>query len=127
MLRCLLDHPEAGGVPVGLLNGLADPGLALALVAMQEQPGQAWSLARMAECAGMSRSAFAALFMQEVGETPAEHLASWRLSIAQAQLRQGQAIKQIADRLGYANASALSRVFTQKVGVSPREWLKAAA
>ena len=81
----------------------------------------------MAECAGMSRSAFAALFKQEVGETPADYLTQWRLSLAQAQLRSGQSLKQIADDLGYANASALSRVFTQKVGVSPREWLKALA
>jgi len=25
--------------------------------------------------------------------------------------------------LGYANASALSRAFTQKLGLSPRDWL----
>jgi AraC-like DNA-binding protein len=62
-----------------------------------------------------------------VGETPADYLTQWRLSLAQAQLRSGQSLKQIADELGYANASALSRVFTQKVGVSPREWLKSLA
>ena len=125
LLRWLLDHPQEGGVPTGLLNGLSEPRLAKALVAMQERPGEAWSLAGMAECAGMSRSAFAALFKQEVGETPADYLTQWRLSLAQAQLRSGLSLKQIADELGYANASALSRVFTQKVGVSPREWLKA--
>jgi AraC-like DNA-binding protein len=32
-------------------------------------------------------------------------------------------LKAIAGELGYANASALSRVFAQKVGVSPRGWL----
>lgn len=78
----------------------------------------------MAECAGMSRSAFAALFKQAVGETPADYLIQWRLSLAQAQLRNGRSLKQVADELGYANASALSRVFTQRVGVSPRAWLK---
>lgn len=126
LLRWLLDHPQEGGVSTGLLHGLADPRLAKVLVALQERPGEPWSLVRMAECAGMSRSAFAVLFKQEVGETPAEHLAQWRLSIAQAQLRGGQSIKQIADGLGYANASALSRVFTQKLGMSPRDWLKSA-
>jgi len=39
------------------------------------------------------------------------------------QLRQGRSIKAIADELGYANPSALSRLFTQKIGRSPRHWL----
>jgi AraC-like DNA-binding protein len=124
LLRWLLDHPQEGGVSTGLLRGLAEPRLARALVAMQEQPGQPWSLAGMAECAGMSRSAFAALFKQEVGETPLEYLTQWRLSLAQASLMAGRPLKQIADELGYANPSALSRVFAQKVGVPPRAWLK---
>jgi AraC-like DNA-binding protein len=124
LLRWLLDHPQEGGVPPGLLSGLAEPRLARALVAMQEQPGQAWDLPRMAQCAGMSRSAFAALFKQQVGDTPADFLTQWRLSLAQARLREGQQLKQVADELGYANASALSRVFAQRVGLSPRAWLK---
>ena len=127
LLRWLLDHPEEGEVPVGLLTGLAEPRLARALVAMHEAPGQPWSLERMSQQAGMSRSAFAAAFKSAVGQTPADYLADWRLTIAQAQLRDGRSVKAIADELGYANASALSRVFTQKIGVSPRRWLSALA
>ncbi len=123
LLRWLLDHPEQAGVPAGLLTGLADPALSRALVAMHEQPGQAWSLARMASEAGLSRSAFATRFRAVVGETPGEHLTAWRLTLAQSRLQQGHAVKRIADELGYANASALSRVFTQKVGCSPMAWL----
>ncbi len=123
LLRWLLDHPEQAGVPAGLLTGLADPALSRALVAMHEQPGQAWSLARMASEAGLSRSAFATRFRAMVGETPGEHLTAWRLTLAQSRLQQGHAVKRIADELGYANASALSRVFTQKVGCSPMAWL----
>ncbi len=128
LLRWLLDHPdhsEGGSAPVGLLAGLGEPRLARALVAVHEAPGDAWSLARMAQSAGMSRSAFALLFKQRVGQTPADYLATWRLAIAQAELRGGQSLKAIAERLGYANASALSRLFVQKTGVSPREWMKA--
>jgi AraC-like DNA-binding protein len=124
LLRWLLDHPEESGMPAGLLNGLSHPQLAKALVALHEQPGEAWTLPRMAECAGMSRSAFAACFKSHVGEGPAEYLAQWRLSIAQARLRQGSPLKAVAEDLGYSSASALSRVFAQKVGVAPRDWLK---
>jgi AraC-like DNA-binding protein len=123
MLRWLLDHPQAGGVDVGLIAGLADPALARALTAMHEQPGGAWNLASMAEQAGMSRSAFAARFKRTLGQSPADYLTDWRLTIAQSRLRQGRSVKFIADALGYANASALSRVFAQRLGVSPRDWL----
>lgn len=124
LLRWLIDHPEEGGVSGGVLAGLAHPRLAAALTALHERPGEAWSLEAMARCAGMSRSAFAQAFKAEVGETPADYLASWRMAIAQTQLRAGRPLKLIAGELGYANPSALSRVFTQKLGRSPREWLK---
>ena len=123
MLRWLLDHPEEGGVSTGLLAGLSDPRLALALVAMHQNPGRLWSLLDMAQTAGMSRSAFAARFNTVVGETPAEHLVNWRLSIAKAELRNGRSIKTLAGELGYATPSALSRAFAHKLGLSPRQWL----
>lgn len=126
LLRWLLDHPSEGGVSAGLLTGLADPGLARALTALHEKPGEPWSLASMARQAGMSRSAFATRFKSIVGEPPASYLAHWRVMIAQAQLRNGRSVKTVADELGYANASALSRAFTQRVGVSPRAWLEQA-
>jgi len=125
LLRWLLDHPEEGALPVGLLTGLGDPPLARLLVALHERPGDAWRLDQMAREAGLSRSALAARFKAVVGTTPADYLADWRLSIAQAELRRGAPVKAIADQLGYANASALSRLFAQRVGVSPREWLAA--
>ena len=78
----------------------------------------------MAECAGMSRSAFAVAFKREVGETPADYLAGWRLSLVQARLRKGVSLKVIAEQLGYGSASALSRAFSQKLGCSPRDWLR---
>lgn len=90
---------------------------------MHEKPGDAWSLEAMAQQAGMSRSAFFARFKGTVGQTPADYLADWCLNIAQSHLRKGRSVKFAAVELGYANASALSRVFTQRLGLSPREWL----
>jgi AraC-like DNA-binding protein len=58
-----------------------------------------------------------------LAQTPAHYLADWRLTLAQSRLRQGRPVKQIADELGYASASALSRLFSQRLGRSPRQWL----
>lgn len=127
LLRWLLDHPDRAGVPHGLLHGLSDPALARALVGVHEAPGEIWDLPRLAERAGMSRSAFAARFKSIVGQTPADYVADWRLSLAQTQLREGRAFKQITLDLGYANPSALSRLFRQRLGLSPSQWLRASA
>lgn len=127
LLRWLIDHPAEAGVPRGLLTGLQDARLSRALVALHERPGAPWSLAAMAAEAGMSRSAFAVAFKAAVGQPPADYLADWRISLAQGQLRLGRQVKQIADELGYASAPALSRLFTQRAGCSPRQWLEAQA
>ncbi len=124
LLRWLLDHGEEGGVPLGLISGLADSQLARALTAMHESPQTMWSLDSLAELAAMSRSTFANRFKKVVGVSPAEYLTDWRISLAKKQMSQGRAVKHIASGLGYANASALSRVFAQRTGMSPREWLR---
>lgn len=125
LLRWLLDHPHEAGVRPGLITGLSEPRLARALVAVHDAPGEAWTLERMAERAGMSRTAFANGFREVVGQTPADYLADWRIALAQSRLREGRPIKALAEELGYANPSALSRAFSARTGLSPRDWLKA--
>jgi AraC-like DNA-binding protein len=123
LLRWLLDHPAEAAVPAGLLAGLAHPKLARALVALQERPGEPWTLDTLAREAGMSRSAFAATFKAEVGEPPATHLLRARVAMAQQRLARGEALKAVAADLGYA-PNAFSRAFAQMVGQTPRAWLQ---
>lgn len=124
ILRWLLDHADSIGVNTGLLAGLSEPRIARALVAIHEAPERAWALEQMAQAAGMSRTAFANTFRRVVGQTPADYLTDWRMALAKAKLREGRPIKLLADELGYANPSALSRAFLARTGHSPREWLK---
>jgi AraC-like DNA-binding protein len=124
VLRHLLDR---GAVDDGLLAGLAHPGLARALAAMHDKPGEAWSLATLASRAGMSRSRFAATFGAVVGTTPAAYLAGWRVSLAQALLRRGRPLKAVAAEVGYGGTVTLGRAFRAHTGRSPREWLRASA
>jgi len=123
LLRWLLDHQQEAGIRPGLIAGLSNPRLARVLVAIHEDPGAAWTLERMAERACLSRTAFANTFRDVVGQTPADYLASWRIALAQSRLRQGESIKGLTEELGYTTPSALSRAFTAKVGMSPRDWL----
>lgn len=127
LLRWLLDHPDQAELPTGMLTGLADPRLARVLTAFHEQPERAWNLQTMAQTAGMSRSAFAASFKQCVGSTPALYLQHWRITMAQSLLINGTSIKAASYQLGFSSAAALSRAFTQTVGLSPRYWMQSLA
>lgn len=123
LLRWILDHPSEAGISSGLVRGLSDPKLARALVAVHQAPRDEWSLEKLAAIAGMSRSAFAAAFKDATGTTPAAYLTDWRLSLAASMMRSGRPVKQVADELGFASASSLSKAFRQRMGASPRDWL----
>jgi AraC-like DNA-binding protein len=123
LLRWIVDHPQEAGVQGGLMAGLHDQRLARALVALHAAPQDDWSLARMAQEAGMSRSAFAEAFRAATGFTPAAYLTDWRLALASAALRAGRSQKLVAAELGFSNGSSLGRAFKQRYGSSPRTWL----
>jgi AraC-like DNA-binding protein len=124
LLRWLLDHAEQAGLQSGLIAGLSHPRLARVLTAIHEEPGRAWTLATMADTAGMSRSAFAATFRDVVDSTPADYLQRWRIAIVQSLLREGVSLKAASFQLGYRSPASLSRAFTQILGESPRLWLQ---
>ena len=127
LIRILRRLLQTGRADVGLLAGLAHPQLARALVAVHERPAQAWTLDGLATTAGLSRSAFAALFRSTVGCTPGDYVARWRVGLAQDWLRRGRALKWIAGEVGYGSEAALSRAFKSHCGQSPREWRALAA
>jgi AraC-like DNA-binding protein len=107
----------------GILLGLADERLGKAIEAMHKHPEAPWSLEELAQRAGMSRARFAARFRRVVGMTPFDYLTDWRLGITQTMLRKGSSLKLIASAVGYTNATALTRVFTRRLGMPPSDWL----
>lgn len=122
VLRQLMEHGQVQG---GMLAGLADPRLRLALVAMHEAPAKAWSLDALGAVCGMSRSVFANSFRDTVGCTVGVYLQNWRMAVAQRLLRQGQSLQHVADAVGYASETAFSRAFRAQVGMPPRQWREA--
>ena len=124
IIQLLRELIEQKHLQIGLLAGLADPRLAKAIVAIHEEPASPWTLDNMADVAGMSRARFATKFRETVGITPGHYLSDWRIGVAQSLLRSGKSLQLVADAVGYANASALSRAFTTHVGTSPAVWRK---
>jgi AraC-like DNA-binding protein len=111
---------EVAATNAGMLAGLADDKLAVAIRAMHGNVRHHWSVSSLAVCAGMSRSAFAALFRERVGMPPAEYLLQWRMVLAKEALKfTNQALADVAIASGYRSASAFSTAFRRVVGCSP--------
>jgi AraC-like DNA-binding protein len=107
----------------GVLNGLGDPRISKAMAAMHAHPERPWSLNELASLAGMSRPRFAQYFHEVVGVTPFSYLTDWRIGVAQHMLRKGEPLKMVAPAVGYSASTAFSRAFSDRIGVSPMEWL----
>jgi AraC-like DNA-binding protein len=106
--------------PPGLLRGLADDRIAVALRQMHNCPAKAWTIAELAKQAGLSRSTFFDRFRREVGVSPMEYLLGWRMTLAKDLLRQERiGVAEVAERAGYRSASTFSVAFARHVGVPP--------
>jgi AraC-like DNA-binding protein len=109
----------------GLVRGLADERLAVAIRRMHESPKKVWTVAQLAKEAALSRSAFFARFSRAVGVAPMEYLLAWRMALAKNMLRQNESgVAEIAERVGYGSASAFSVAFTRYVGLPPARYAR---
>jgi AraC-like DNA-binding protein len=117
---------EAASLPhPAMLRGLADPQLARALADIHANVSRDWTIAELAQKAGMSRSAFARRFSEAVGLAPVEYLLRWRMALAKDALRHGRgSLEDIAEKIGYRSASAFSTAFSRKVGCPPSEYAR---
>jgi len=119
MIEALRSSAGLGDAP-GLLRGLSDERLAVAIRSMHAQPERNWTVAELAREAALSRSGFYERFHNAVGMAPMEYLTTWRLALAKNLLRKREvSVGEIARRVGYRSASAFSVAFTREVGVSP--------
>ena len=124
MIECLRVYieslPEA---TENWLKAMKDPFLTKALVAMHEMPSENWTINKLAEVAGMSRSSFAQHFKEVVGIPPLTYLMDYRLRLAARYLRlQQNSISRISGLVGYASDSTFSQAFKRVYGISPKAY-----
>ena len=113
---------------VGLLYALADPQLGRAIEAMHADPAHRWTLAELANQAGLSRSIFAQRFRERIGETPIGYLTRWRMMLARDRLTAGrEPLGAIARALGYESENAFNTAFRRVIGCAPRRYARADA
>lgn len=118
----LLDQSDRSA---GWLFALADRQMNAVLAAMHAEPARKWTLATLAQVAGMSRSSFAVRFKESVGEPAMDYLTRWRMMLAADRLaKEATPIALVAPTVGYESESAFGAAFKRAFGHSPRQYSK---
>ncbi len=106
----------------GWLRAIFDVQIGSALRAIHEDVNTPWTLERLADAAGMSRSAFAARFKELLGQTPLEYVTDWRMHKALPLLRADRKLIDIARSVGYESDAAFNKAFKRVLGITPGEY-----
>lgn len=110
----------------GLLAGMRDEVTATALRALHGDPSAPWTVARLAQHAGVSRSTLAARFKAATGVSPLSYLTNWRLDLAAEQLMHTRrTLAAIAVDVGYGSETAFALAFKRERGISPGAYRRA--
>lgn len=117
LLRWHVNHQENRE---GYFEALADNQLSHALSLMHKLPNKAWTLEKLGEAIGMSRTAFANRFRDIVGMTPIAYLGQWRMHLAHQLLSENnESMLRIAEKVGYKSEASFGKAFKKITGLSP--------
>jgi AraC-like DNA-binding protein len=109
----------------GLLRGLADERIAMALRQIHDAPERPWTVDQLAGASALSRSAFFERFQRLVGIPPMEYLTYWRMALAKDLLRRGgESIADVAERVGYSSTNTFSTAFRRHNGQTPARYAR---
>jgi AraC-like DNA-binding protein len=125
VLRAWFARPDAAAP--GWYRAHADPVVGRALRMLHHNPAQPWTVARLADEAGVSRATLARRFQELVGEPPMSFLTGWRIALAADLLREpGTTVGSVAQQVGYGTPFAFSTAFKRIRGISPQQYRLAA-
>jgi AraC-like DNA-binding protein len=111
MVSLLCDKPSALAAVPHALNR--------AKMRIDDDPTAAVTLADLAMDAGLSRFQTLRGFAKLTGMTPHAYLVQRRLDVARRLIKRGTSLAEVAVASGFSDQSHLTRVFTQRYGVTP--------
>jgi AraC-like DNA-binding protein len=127
LLRALREHASTADRP-GWLAGLQDPSVGAALDAMHADLAREWTLASLAQVAGLSRAAFAARFSERVGGPAMGYLSALRVQRARRLLAdERMTVAAVAKQVGYQSEVGFAAAFKRETGVPPGRYRKGRA
>lgn len=128
ILRGWIERSARTAADIGWPGALTDRAISVALAALHDDPGRAWTVADLGDRAGLSRSAFAQRFTTLVGEPPLTYLTWWRMTVAGRLLRDSDApLSVVAEQVGYASEFAFAKAFKREFGIAPGRYRREAA
>lgn len=107
----------------GWLAAARDSAVGRALGAIHREPARSWTVASLAEQAGMSRTVFAERFARLLGEAPLTYVARCRMQLG-AQLLEttDDTVLKVALNAGYESEAAFSRAFKREYDLPPARY-----
>lgn len=105
-------------------GGLTQRQLKSVLDWVATDPAEPITVAAMAQRVHLSPAHFSREFKRTTGTTPWGHVVDLRIERAQAKLRRGETISDVAVQCGFADQAHLCRVFRQKLGISPSAYVR---
>lgn len=117
VIRHYLGHTEN---PAGFLAAMADLRLRKALDAIHNDPAGDWSVERLCQVSGTSRTMLTARFTELLGVAPMEYVTRWRMTQAELMLRDPSVtVAHAADRVGYESETSFRKAFKRLFGIGP--------
>jgi AraC-like DNA-binding protein len=120
-LRCYMS--ELPRQRTGWLAAARDSAVGRALGAIHREPAGPWTVASLAEQAGMSRTVFAERFTRLLGEAPLGYVARCRMQLGARLLETtDDTVLEVALNAGYESEAAFNRAFKREFDVPPARY-----
>ncbi|WP_439656094.1 cupin domain-containing protein [Lentzea sp. HUAS TT2] len=123
LVMTLRSRPDQRLDTPGLWTAMGDDVLGRVITGVLEQPGEPWTIDRLASEAAMSRATFLRRFSARTGTTVATLLTAIRMMAAADLLsRTDLPVTRVAGEVGYRSESAFSQAFRAALGTSPARY-----
>ena len=107
----------------GWLAAARDSAVGRALGAIHREPARAWTVASLAQQAGVSRTVFAERFTRLLGEAPLTYVSRCRMQLGARLLETtDDTVLQVALNAGYESEAAFNRAFKREFDLPPARY-----